>query len=141
MKSFLSILLLTAMLLSCVACTSDEPQTDSNAELPTEVLTENNGPKHYEIELNMDNFNTYLTYAVNRKSGSDGRTHYIHTISGVLPYAYYENVVVTVKINGKEGSYRIILNAAGNGELDIGDNPNNKTGQIVSVSGKVIFSM
>ena len=170
MKSFLSILLLAAMLLSCAACTSDNPQAEagtsdnpqadnapSNTELPTEAPTENNGPKHYEIELTKSNYQSYLDLKWNKTNS----TH-AGSLSGVLSFAYYDNVVVTFDVTCQgysweavhQGEYSILLNAAGNADiyyndpallraLKVSSSIQNMSPKFTlkSISGKVIFSL
>lgn len=122
MKSFVSILLLVSTLLLCVSCASDSA-------------------KHYEIELNMDNYTTYLDFSEKANSW--------YAISGVLQFAYYENVEVTLQsqyIIYGESEYRtetktLSLNAAGYvlfraSEVFSSDSPVS----IVAISGKVMFS-
>ena len=97
MKKFLSIILFIAMLLTAVSCTKADGSAnnelgannsaDTIESTPAENLPAvNNAPKHYEIELNMDNYRTYLS-----RTSSGGW-------SGVLRFAYYENVVAVYEV-------------------------------------------
>lgn len=160
MKKFLSIFLLFVILFSCVSCVGNfdnkpsEPTTNSTtteATTTTESTTTSDqtssttddtySPKHYEIELNMENFETYFTCTVeNALVGGKIYTNGKHTISGVLSYAYYENVVVTfVEKDIKNKQYRVPLNAAGDAVFlsYLYDG----TYSIERVSGKVIFNI
>lgn len=153
MKTFLSILLLVSVLFASVSCyhsSTDNPGSESNTkddlnaaaettDEPTGSITTapilDNGPKHYEIDLTLENFGMYLSYsAANASRGN--YVFYNHNISGVLSYAYYVNVIVTIAVNGKE--YKIPLNAAGNGLCSTSDR---MEGEIVGVVGTVIFNV
>ena len=87
--------------------------------------------KHHEVDLNINNYETYLKY-VAETSVISGAYHpkYSHTISGVLTYAYYEDVTVTFEISYESSGYQsttytwiftVKLNAAGNAEFSADD--------------------
>ena len=169
-----------SILFSCVSCgaggtntpegqtTGSEATSTSTTGAPatseptTSAPVDNNGPKHYEIELNLDNFATYLNYSSEDFIAPNRVIHsnYTHTISGALTFAYYENVVVTFQIvydnNGRRntGVYNVKLNAAGHAEFHADDpavlsavfyqyynEKITKSFTITNVTGKVIFSM
>ena len=137
MKYVLSVLLIIAMLFSCASCDRTSQTNDAVA-------------KHYEIDLNVDNFETYLTHS--------SENHW-QTISGVLTFAYYENVVVTFHVEYKlsnrtyQGEYTVKLNAAGYAEFHESNSDllaamscpsfsssTSRSFSIISVTGKVIFT-
>ena len=168
MKSVLSILLIIAMLFSCASCVDgsndDTSTTASTTEKTNETTTapvDDNAPKHYEIDLNMDNFETYLNYSSEHKVFGNNVTvsDYRHTIAGVLTFAYYENVVVRFSVTYQfanktyQGEYLVKLNAAGCAEFCADDDAllaaiscssfaagASKSFSIISVTGKVIFT-
>lgn len=160
MKSFVSILLLLSMLLLCVSCTVDTPanEFDSSEE-------HDNGSKHYEIDLTLENFSTFLTYSTESNPGyRTSSPDYYHFISGVLSFAYYENVSVTFEVvytydkytyGGKTYTceYTVPLNAAGNAtfaaydqdlldalQVEGSNSASKRTYTIKDVSGKVNFT-
>ena len=134
---------------------------ETTAEEYTELVTttvEDHSPKHYEIDLNMDNYMSFLNYSVSNTVKCLDQTH---SIAGALTYAYYENVVITFEITYEttgyqarsySGEYSILLNAAGCTEFTA-DNENllasikcpqfdrlfQKTFTIKSIPGKVIY--
>lgn len=146
-----------------------EYSTESiTTEYPSESITSepSDYPKHYEIDLTLDNYMSYLNYSV---SSTTKCLDYTHAISGALTYAYYENVVITFEIiyenegagegSGNpyrlyKGEYHVLLNAAGCNTFTA-DNQNllnsidcpefnrlfQKTFTIKSITGKVIFSI
>ena len=182
MKSILSALLLIALILSCVSCNKNDNVesdtqcnhdtakiTDALTEKPTEASTEKyteqsnnnsneeNSPKHYEFELTLSNFDKYISYKTESGETKDGITipNSVHILTGVLPYAYYEDVVV-VFVGGctkcsERKAISVSLNAGGCGEfVDFEQKRSCKQVQhrqsdivftIASISGKVIFSM
>lgn len=175
MKKFLSIILLTAILLTGVSCTKADDPTNNELDSTSETTAENpdmmiepalketteyNGPKHYEFYLNSFNCKSYLTFSSQSYAGNHD---YLQIVSGVLTFAYYENVVVTFDVTyestgygGKtyKGEYSVLLNAAGDAEFYV-DNPDllsaincsnfsttmKRTFSIKQVSGKVMFSV
>ena len=141
-----------------------EKDTNDNT-LNTEKDTNNSDSlKHHEVDLNINNYETYLKY-VAETSVISGAYHpkYSHTISGVLTYAYYEDVTVTFDISYKSSGYQsttytgiftVKLNAAGNAEFSaddeeilnaIGcpryDRTMTKIFSIKQISGKVMFAI
>ena len=133
---------------------SDE-STNPKPIQSTTASTEDNSSKYYEIDLNLNNYRSYLNYS--SKNGLNDRRqivkNYIHTVSGTLPYAYYENVVITFKVtciySGQtyEFPYPVTLDAAGNAEFNLDDIGGlSKSGSSISISiayvaGKVVFSL
>ena len=176
MKIFLSIFLLTAVLFSIVACNnSAEDVTSKSTELETNINntthTSSDKSSYREIELDLNNYKTYLTYTATSGLDNDGRrySNFIHTVKGALSFAYYENVVLTfditysASINNEQktyhGKYNLVLNAAGDGEFHANDNElldsinvpdyiaqrfytvDDYTISLESISGKVCFSI
>ena len=175
MKKIVSIILLSAILITGASCSSntiEEHNTtnsqDSAFETTPSIDTPNNNenaPKHYEFDLNINNFNTFLTFSSEQGYYLNAYVNnHINIVSGVLSYAYYENVVVTFDVVYKKtdslshettytGEYSVILNAAGDATfyandralldtLKCGgyDTQIKKTFTIKRVSGKVIFT-
>lgn len=195
MKSILAILILCSVLLSCVSCsttdndkqgncdtsestpannenTSPNNETTSNTSESTPPNNEstsnssnNTGLKHYEIDLTADNYQTFLNFSKEALTINNRFYNYNYILSGVLSYAYYENVVVTFDITYKydegdfggeytyQGEYSIVLNAAGNAQFKGSDQAilnaincptkhygSDQTITIKKVTGKIIFS-
>lgn len=139
MKKFLSVLLLIAIALLSVACdNTNEPQQSSNKT--NSEQGENIGTKpveeeqkqdatgedttretQREFELNKDNYQKYLRYTSETAVIAGAYyENFIHTISGVLSYAFYEDVVVTFYVTaGSErityysGTIKVELDASG----------------------------
>ena len=174
MKKLLSIILLIAMLLTAVSCTKADGlannelnSNNSTGTIENNVLV-NNAPKHYEIVLDETNYHSYLSYSTEKYTRNAGTqyaktySNYDHVVSGVLRFAYYENVVVVFDVVYQnedatyKGEYSIALNAAGDAEFCSKDNdilatieyPTEKftsytkvTFTIKVVSGKVMFTV
>jgi len=136
--------------------------TNTNHEQPDDTTpsADCDYKKHYEIDLNLDNYQTYLTYT-SETTVISGAYHnnYTHNIDGVLSFAYYENVVISFDVTYTNSSktyhgvYDVLLNAAGDAVF-YADTPTlleklncrydrmmNKTFTIKSISGKVIFNI
>ena len=160
MKKFLSIILLSLVLFFCVSCnnTNEPVESETNSvntnstdntvgenELNTTNKDESidNGSTQSEIELNMDNFTSYLTYtSVEETYGM--RVREVYTVSGALRYAYYKNVVVTfcVESNSADPTFEVSLNAAGDGTFTSDEIRGYTRGcevSVISVSGEVII--
>lgn len=174
MKKIVSIILLSAILITGASCSSNtiEEQNTTNSqdsafETTPSIDTPNNNenaPKHYEFDLNINNFNTFLTFSSEQGYYLNGYVNnHINIVSGVLSYAYYENVVVTFDVVYEQtysigsrtytGEYSVALNAAGDATfyandralldtLKCGgyDTQIKKTFTIKRVTGKVIFT-
>ena len=112
--------------------TLNNDSNNASNSATTNKDTDNNEhyyPKHYEIELNMENYETYLFL--------EETVYREYRFSGVLTYAYYENVVIVMEnTSGRE--YTIKLNAGGCCPLT---SLGNHAGTVKSVSGKVIFNI
>ena len=133
MKRMLFLLPFLALCLN--ACTSEEKNTTDNTPAPTKQVME----KH-EISLNLTNFLTYFDIT---STTSYNQTTYV--FSGCLSYAYYDNVVITIKyhlsnedIESNSKIEEVVLNAAGNGHFDGGGK---YLGKINAVKGKVTYWM
>lgn len=166
MKKVISVLIMLVILLSCVSCASVDNEQDTKTTTSSETQISNNTlnnesnnasepattnkdtvnneryyPKHYEIELNMENYETYLLLVLEKTtSGTSGtyiRTNYRYRFYGALTYAYYENVVVVLE-NEAGVEQTVKLNAGGGCNLVSVDN---KICIVKSVSGKVIFNI
>ena len=144
MKKILAFLLLTVMLFSVVACDKTEdvaPQPVSTEPVSTEpISTEPVGTEPVDttpdstqsnttssaqvIDLTMDNFKTFVdcTFDANKKSCK---------ISGVLTFAYYDNVIVIMEASytdldtayneTRTSQFSVALNAAGCAEISVSD--------------------
>ena len=143
---------------------SDEDDIEDNEVNSNENSDNSSALKHYEVDLDLNNYETYLKYTAN-SSVISGATHtnFSHTISGVLTYAFYENVTITFDITYQTsgsypktytGVYTVKLNAAGNAEFSADDSKlleaiecprydrlMTKTFSIKEVSGKVMFAI
>ena len=160
MKKVISVFLLIALtLLCCVSCDDittqilnsfgTEQSSTANTEQSSTANTEqsstantgksstetNNERYHKEVELDLSNFTTYLSFKTSNKLENGViYQNYMHTITGVLSYAYYEDVVVTFD-SGKS----VTLNAAGCAEIESYGEFAAKN--VKKVSGKVIFTL
>ncbi len=112
-KSVSVLLVLIIVSLCFVGCNTsvNETSTPSNN---TETAEEKSTINHYEIDLNLENYWKYINWSQDFDEC---------TFSGVLSFAYYENVIVTVErtisspeytTNTYSEKYDIELNAAGN---------------------------
>ena len=109
MRKFLILLslLLCVALFSLVGCSNNQGSTDN---VPDSSQDNRNLYKEYEITLNVDNYWKYLDWDINNQK-----------FTGVLVYAFYEQVVITLKrtISSEYSenifteNYEIELNAAG----------------------------
>ncbi|MBR7141697.1 MAG: hypothetical protein IKD03_06075 [Clostridia bacterium] len=117
------LLFVLTLILSCClfSCTNSTPPTN-NPETPLEP------PQNYQkFDLSLDNFSHFFDFSYTRgvygtynPSVAD-----TYTIKGVLTFAYYENVIVTLDVTYtypsgigntdivKKGTYTLSLNAAG----------------------------
>ena len=144
---------------------SDEDDIEDNEVDSNENSDNSSALKHYEIDLDINNYETYLKYKSESFYNSSSGTHldFTHTISGVLTYAFYENVTITFDITYQTsgsypktytGVYTVKLNAAGNAEFSADDSKlleaiecprydrlMTKTFSIKEVSGKVMFAI
>lgn len=120
-RIFKLVLILTITLTMCLcvfsACASPDEQTNETQSQETNDETPNNGIKHYEIQLNKDNFEEFLEYKVTTKSLAP--RYDLYEINGVLSYAYYKDVLITFYVVYRSpytcnGHFTIKLNAAGN---------------------------
>lgn len=129
---------------------------------PSDDETQNGGLKHYEIQLNISNFEEFLEYTVTEDPyiGQLTAVKDLYEIKGVLSYAYYKDVYVTFFVkysfNSKTytGNYTVKLNAAGNYSFYSNDEKvlqaiecdnyaqrMEKSVTVTSVSGTVIFDV
>ena len=124
MKRFIAFLLLTVMLFSLVACDMVGDMINSwSADMePINTEPESTTNQH-SVELTMENYATYLDFSYNAEDAT-------YNFAGVLSYAYYENVVITIEV--PIWSYRTYeveqtelyyhkLNAAGDGKIHLDD--------------------
>lgn len=168
-RIFKLVLILTITLTMCLcvfsACASPDEQTNETQSQETNDETPNNGIRHYEIQLNKDNFEEFLEYKVEFYATITPRCDF-YEITGVLTYAYYKDVVITfnaeyLRSNGLggqiayKGNYALKLNAAGHNSFYTNDNELLKAINcnkydnmmisynltIIEVSGTVIFDI
>lgn len=136
----------------------------NNQTIPNEGKDEN-GMKHYEIDLSMQNFSEFIKYTITETvANSENRTGNHYEFNGVLRFAYYKNVIVTLSATYQAPSWQggeqttfqfsVVLDAAGDFKFDT-NNPialeklgwsfykRGTTSQIevIAVSGKVIFNI
>lgn len=153
--------------LSLTACSESKNQTveqngsESNNQTIPDKEEDDNGMKHYEIDLSMQNFYDFLEYEYTYSylgvspeyPNSKGHSY---LVTGVLSFAYYQNVIVTFRMMKNDtNQYRefdVKLNAAGNGGFYQADQIYKEittqlgggygfTVSIQNVSGTVIFDM
>lgn len=164
MKKSLILLLLSFALISCSSGQA-APSTDKLASSQTAVETDKT--RRYEFDLTMDNYWKFIDVRDTSTTGNYETLSF--TFSGVLSYAYYEDVRFTVdyKAHGAGGIYspsgdyeaKIVkeLNAGGNGVLNLPYDyiPEEttpafsgasfygyeRTISILGVSGKVLFAI
>ena len=123
----LVIVIMTAifMLLVFVACDSEKSSTSTEESDSTNQSDSTDHPQHYEIELNKDNYEKYIKYTITETTPNAlNKNGNFYEFKGVLSYAYYKDVVVTLNAQYEtpswEGgeifnfSFSIELDAAGN---------------------------
>ena len=170
MKKVLSILLLLCMVFSVIACQKKEDLIatvvselgiESETESETESSTQSESSNQNAVELDINNYTEFLTFT-SETAVKEGRIlkNFKNTVTGALPYAYYENVVVTFDVTYNtsqgvhQGEFSVNLNAAG-GIQFFGDDEallnsigctvpiysiNSRSYTIKNVSGKVILN-
>ena len=150
-------LILTMCTCIFTACPSNEQED----ETPNSDAS-NSNLKHYEIQLNINNFGDFLEYKVTEEPfmGQFTPVKDFYEVKGVLSYAYYKDVYVTFFVkytfnsNTYTGDYTVKLNAAGNYSFYSNDEAvlkaikcdsyaqrMEKSVTIKSVSGMVIFDI
>ena len=112
------LLFVLTLILSCClfSCTNSTPPTN-NPETPLEP------PQNYQkFDLSLDNFSHFFDVELDKplyKTQTNPKGVGTYSITGVLNYAYYDNVIVTLNITYKannktyNGEYTVKLNAAG----------------------------
>lgn len=159
MRLIASIIATTFMLFVFSACSNENSNSSINEPNSTNQL------QHYEIELNMNNFEKYILYSITEASSTTiGTKGDFYDFQGVLSYAYYKDVIITLdaqyKLPSWEGgethniNFDIELNAAGNfgfyadnqvalDKLNWTSYPRGTTSEIAvtAVSGTVIFNI
>lgn len=153
------------MLLVFAAC-DDEKSGESIEETDsTNQSDTTNQAQHYEIELSKDNYKKYINYSITETTPNAlNQKGNFYEFKGVLSYAYYKDVVVTLNAQYEEPSWEggetynfnfsIELDAAGNFSFysnnEVALNKLNWTYYrpgttseivIIEVSGKVIFDI
>lgn len=147
------------MLFAFAACAEEQSNTS------TDGSNSENQLHHYEIELNMDNYEKYIKYSITETTANAlNQKGNFYDFKGVLSYAYYDSVIITLKAQYTEPSWEggesynfdfsIELDAAGNFSFYTNnqvalDKLNwtyyrpGTTSEIVvtAVSGKVIFDI
>ena len=168
MFSVLGFIFVTVIFVSCLfaltACSTSKNSDSNNHTIPSE---ENDvpGAEHYEIDLSMQNFSEFIKYTITETvANSTNKTGNHYELQGVLRFAYYKNVVVTLSATYQAPSWQggeqktfqfsVVLDAAGDCKFDT-NNPvaleklgwssykPGTTSQIkaVAVTGKVIFNI
>lgn len=138
----------------------EQSGSESNIQTGSGEVNNDNGVKHYEIALNMQNFNEFLEYKYTYSSlgirpdvpNSKGHSYFV---TGVLSFAYYQNVVVTFRMTRTDTNqyrdFQVKLNAAGAGGFYQADQiykestsilgSSDVTVSIKNVTGMVIFDI
>ena len=113
---FIVAIMLILTMCTCIftACPSNEQEDEtSNSD------ESNSNLKHYEIQLNINNFGDFLEYKVTEDPyiGQLTPVKDFYEVKGVLSYAYYKDVYVTFFVkytfnsNTYTGDYKVKLNA------------------------------
>ena len=157
---FFGCLSLTACSKSKIPANEQNGAESDNQTIPNEE-EDDNGMKHYEIDLSMQNFDDFLEYEYTysylgvspQYPNSKGHSY---LVTGVLSFAYYQNVIVTFRMTKNDTNqyrdFNVKLNAAGNGGFYQADQIYKETTtqlgggygftvSIQNVSGTVIFDM
>ena len=153
------------MLLTFASCDDGKSSRSPNGSDSTNDSASTNHPQHYEIELNKDNYEKYIKYSVTETTANAlNKTGNFYDFKGVLSYAYYKDVAVTLNATyttpswegGKTYTFNfsVDLDAAGNfsfytnnqialDKLNWAYYYPGTTSEIVvtAVSGKVIFDI
>lgn len=157
-KKFIIILIVFVLtiLVGCFSLTACSESKNNTVE--QSGTNEQNAMKHYEIALNMQNFDYFLeyeyTFAYNTANPNNKGSSYL--IEGVLSFAYYQNVFVTFRITKVDTTtykdFDIKLNAAGNGGFYTSDKiytdtvaqlggDSNLSVSIQNIRGTIIFDV
>lgn len=147
------------MILPSTACIDEKSNTSTDDSSSTNQL------QHYEIDLNKDNFEKYILFSVTETNpNSSNKTGNFYDFKGVLSYAYYKDVMITLNAQYTKPSWRggesynfnfvINLNTAGNFSFYTNNQaaldklnwteyyPGTKSVIVITaVSGKVIFNI
>ena len=115
----------------CLLLTSCNTNSETTTESQQNADTQSIAVERHEVELNKDNLSYYVNVSFDYfNTTGNYRETYTCTLSGVLSYAFYDNVVVTLNYDivgkGEPGSYSypttthqakvdVKLNAAGGG--------------------------
>lgn len=155
---------LTACSESKIPANEQNGAEHDNQTIPNEA-EDDNGKKHYEIDLNMQNFSEFIKYIITETvANSQNNTGNHYEFQGVLRFAYYKNVVLTLSATYEEPSWEggeirtfqfsVVLDAAGDFKFDTNNpialeklgwsiyKPGTRSQiDVIAVSGKVIFDV
>ena len=140
MKKLLKVIALCNFFVVLVCLTSCGNNGNSNANISnnSDITTVETMKKH-TIQLTMDNYLTYIEIrGTTVVSSTSSTTTYV--FEGALDYAYYDNVVISYKVN--DGDIKETkLSAGGYGKYFSTNSRASSTTEIVGVSGNVIYWM
>lgn len=140
MKKLLKVIALCNFFLVLVCLTSCGNNGNSNANISnnSDITTVETMKKH-TIKLTLDNYQTYIEIRSNTEVFSTSSTT-SYMFEGALDYAYYDNVVISYKVNDGEVK-ETKLSAGGYGKYYSTNSRVSSTAEIVGVSGSVIYWM
>ena len=140
MKKLLKVIVLCNFFVVLVCLTSCGNNGNSNANISNnnDITTVDSMKKH-TIQLTLDNYQTYVEIRSNTEVFSTLTTT-TFVFDGALDYAYYDNVVISYKVN--DGDIKETkLSAGGYGKYYETNSRVSSTAEIVGVSGSVIYWM
>jgi hypothetical protein len=133
MKKVLKLFVVCNLFLFLFCLTSCVSTGDLMGNNPTSNSTVETMKKH-TVRLTMDNYQTYIEIR-----GISGESATTFNFEGALSYAYYDNVVISYKVNGEPRETK--LNAGGYGRYYSSLRMASSTAEIIGVSGSVIYWM
>ena len=147
------------------SCNDEKSNTSTEESNSTNQSDLTDQPQHYEIELNKDNYEKYIKDSITETTpNSLNKNGNFYEFKGVLTYAYYQEVIVTLDAQyiapSWEGgetynfNFSIELDAAGNFSFYTNNQialdklnwsyyrPGTRSEiEVIAVSGKVIFDI
>lgn len=137
MKKILIPLLLSICLFCITGCTSNNGQIKTADTSSNEVSVME---KHI-VSITKDNYQNFLTVETNYVVGSMSTTSY-HHFRGALPYAFYDNVIITYDyLSGDTTTEKTLsLNVGGCGTIiTTSSRYGSSSYEITNVSGTIIY--
>ena len=137
MKKILIPLLLSICLFCITGCASNNGQIQTADTSSNEVSVME---KHI-VSITKDNYQNFLTVETNYVVGSMSTTSY-HYFRGALPYAFYDNVIITYDYlsGGTTTEKTLSLNVGGCGTIiTSGSKYGSSSYEITNVSGTIIY--